>query len=556
MRARIDIAPRVRVRTVGRSVVAIVVVAAAFVAAAAHANGPVPASEAADAPALATSVDEWTRLSQDNPLPPKIDPATGQPHENWCGSEPPAHNWEMENDLALDPTNPDHLVTTWKQDFDDAIVVGYSFDGGKTWGQALPRTSRCSWWLTGRKPAPAYGGNNFEVTNSANDETVSIGPAIGGGSVAYLSSVTMAPQFAMSAALVNRSLDGGRTWSDPVVLDSAVGGAAGESIDWSQVWTDPTLPGQAWALWMVADFRLNTSVLWSAYSEDAGESWSAPVRVTPSANLTTNFVGAFTGQFVRAANGDLLVTYVEVTAPTILELNQGSAKFMVARSTDDGRTWRHPTEAVLASPRGAVIPRVAKAPNGDLYLAWMKPTGTEFAPTVVRSTDNGFSWSAPKPVGDPAPATVTIFSGAPAATNIAVAGDGTIGVAFYDSRHDDPATPALETDYWLRTSRDGGVTWNETHLAGPFDLESAPDEAGHSRESAAASCDPGAAIDLDCHEYGHGVLGDYNGILGTPRGFLVNAVLAHSLRGANFKHPHPRETAYNPTDLFFTRLTW
>lgn len=531
------------------ALLAVSLIAASGLASPLHADG----SGGPAAPG--TRVGEWVRLSRENPLPPKIDPATGVQHENWCGSEPPAHNWEMENDLAIDPTDADHLVAAWKQNFDDAIVVGYSFDGGQSWAQALPRTSRCTWWLTGRKPAPAYGGNDFEVTNSANDETVSIGPAMGGGSVTYLSSVTMAPQFAMSAALVNRSLDGGRTWSDPVVLDSAAGGAAGETIDWSQVWADPALPGRAWALWMVADFRLNTSVLWSAYSGDAGNSWSAPVRVTPATYLTTDFVGAFAGQFVRAENGDLLVTYVEARARTVLELLDGSMRFMVARSTDNGRSWRDPTEAVLASSHGAVLPRVAKAPNGDLYLAWMKPNAmrTEFAPMIVRSTDNGHFWSAAQPVGDPVPDTVTIFNGVPAATNIAVAGDGTVGVAFYDSRRDDPATAPVETDYWLRTSGADAATWTETHLAGPFDLASAPDQAGHSRESAAASCD--TVPDLDCHEYGHGVLGDYNGLVALPRGFIVNAVLAHSLRDANFKHPHPRDPEYNPTDLFFARVT-
>jgi hypothetical protein len=52
--------------------------------------------------------------------------------------------------------------------------------------------------------------------------------------------------------------------------------------------------------------------------------------------------------------------------------------------------------------------------------------------------------------------------------------DGTIGITHYDLRSNtaDPAT--LPTDYWLLRSKDGGKSWRESRVTGPFDLSTAP----------------------------------------------------------------------------------
>jgi hypothetical protein len=51
-------------------------------------------------------------------------------------------------------------------------------------------------------------------------------------------------------------------------------------------------------------------------------------------------------------------------------------------------------------------------------------------------------------------------------------------VTYYDFRNNtaDPAT--LPTDYWLIRSADGGLSWRESHVTGPFDLATAPDAEG------------------------------------------------------------------------------
>jgi len=87
---------------------------------------------------------------------------------------------------------------------------------------------------------------------------------------------------------------------------------------------------------------------------------------------------------------------------------------------------------------------------------------------VSKSTDGGRNWTRPNVV-DTAPAGVSAFNG-----TVAVTGDGTVAVLWYDFRENDSA-PGLPTDVFLRHSHDGGATFvGAQKLAGPFDMEAAP----------------------------------------------------------------------------------
>ena len=63
---------------------------------------------------------------------------------------------------------------------------------------------------------------------------------------------------------------------------------------------------------------------------------------------------------------------------------------------------------------------------------------------------------------------------------IAVNASHAIGVSYYDFRADTPA-PGASTDIWLvrcSATCTNPANWSETPVAGPFDMEQAPDAGG------------------------------------------------------------------------------
>ena len=102
---------------------------------------------------------------------------------------------------------------------------------------------------------------------------------------------------------------------------------------------------------------------------------------------------------------------------------------------------------------------------------------------------------------------------------LAVAGDATAGILWFDFRDFSAGSSTLATDVWFSSSRDRGSHWATRQLAGPFDLRAAP--ASH---------------------YGP-FIGDYMGLVGLPDGF-----------GAAFVQARPA-SRNGPTDVFFLKIT-
>src|SRR5262249_4484961 len=114
--------------------------------------------------------------------------------------------------------------------------------------------------------------------------------------------------------------------------------------------------------------------------------------------------------------------------------------------------------------------RAADSASGKLYVTWQDSRfsgGVRDGIALSVSGDAGVTWSAPKQINQ-APQ-VPAFT-----ASVAVATGGKLGVTYYDLRRDDPsAQNSLATSYWLATSADGGSTWQETALTGPFNLREA-----------------------------------------------------------------------------------
>ncbi len=117
--------------------------------------------------------------------------------------------------------------------------------------------------------------------------------------------------------------------------------------------------------------------------------------------------------------------------------------------------------------------------HGRLYLTWQDHDNNPFGDDLIllsHSDDGGLTWSTPAKVNQTPSGTFTDQAFEPA---VHVNSSGVVAVSYYDFRNDVSNDGALTTDHWIVHSHDGGATWTEDHLGGPFDMHQAPYARGY-----------------------------------------------------------------------------
>lgn len=427
------------------------------------------------------------------------------PFADGCDGEPPTGilyaGAEVEPMIAAAPANPSNLVGAFQQDrWSDGgargLRTGYSFDGGLTWSFAQAAFSRCT------------GGNasNGGDYARASDPWVSIGAdgVVWQSAIAFTGDTFAAGS--SSAILAAHSIDGGRTWSAPATL---IADGSSYLNDKDSITADPFTPGLVYVTWDRIDAS-GHGPSYLARTTDGGVTWE-PARsiYDPGArNQTLN------NQIVVArAAGAAPAAYDFFTEFDTAANGSQSAHLALIRSADGGVSWSGaiPIAAIEAigtydpeNPArklrdGANLGSFAAGPDGELVAVWQDARfsgGVRDGIALSRSADGGLTWSTPVEI-NAVPTTQALL---PAVT---VRSDGTIGVFYYDMRNDTPDPSTLFVDAWFTTSQDG-VHWNETHVAGPFDFDAAPNVEG------------GLFI------------GDYQGVASVPGDFAPFYVLANS----------------------------
>ena len=375
---------------------------------------------------------------------------------------------EVEPHVAVDPTNPNHLVAAWQQDrWSNGGARGLrsaaSFDGGRTWAGSAAAFTLC----TGGDSA---AGTDFQ---RASDPWVSIGAdgvvhqiAIG------FSGVSQTPG-SINAVLASRSTDGGRTWSAPATLirDEGLPFNDKESLT-----ADPTDARFVYAIWdRLAAGRGPT---WFTRSTDGGANWE-PARsiYDPGPGRQT-----INNQIVVLPDGTLVAFFTRLIA--LGSIVQQS--LMTMRSNDRGATWSAPEVLTAVQSRGTRDPdtgalvrdatnlgTIAAGRNGQLAAVWQDArfsAGLRDGIALARSFDGGLTWTVPVAVNQ-------VPGVAAFVPSVHIRDDGAIGVTYHDLRDNTPGA-GLPTSVWLVETADG-TTWRETRLAGPFDLAAAPNANGY-----------------------------------------------------------------------------
>jgi hypothetical protein len=420
------------------------------------------------------------------------------------GFAPPG-NWTIqdagETCVAVNPLNPKNVVALWMGGLIQNIITAASFDGGATWQRSTLPVTQCAGgpYLFAGDPWVSFGadGNLYASALAGNAFSVS--------------GLFLA---------VCKSSDGGLHWSAPVIV--------ADGPDHASITADTTDARFAYAVWDQVSGNRGLSII--SRTTDGGLTWEPPrTLVFPRSQNGIQF-----SQIMVLPDGTLVDIY-EQYFTTLAKKPTTETSLRVLRSTDHGQTWSAPMTAVTMTPlyitastsppngwtyvidpetgqivQDPVNPSFAVDPmNGNLYAAWEDGRFSNFQYNDIAfsmSSDGGFTWSDPIRVNQ-TPLNVPPDNRQSFLPNIAVAGNGTIGVAYYDFRFNTPS-PGLPTDRWLVPCQPSAgrpatnpTSWgNEVRLtAASFDMEA-------------------------CHHWGGAgffFIGDYEGLAGTGAGFVA-----------------------------------
>jgi BNR repeat-like domain len=375
--------------------------------------------------------------------------------------------------ISTDPyTNPDSVHKTEVEPdtfaFGDTIVstfqVGRFFNGGATNIGFATSTDAGKHWRHGFLPGitVAEGG----PYDRASDPVAAYDAKHHVWLISSLGINTTGSPPAPSTVdvLVNRSTDGGRTWSGPVVV------AAQDHFfdkNWTACDNSRRSPFYGNCYTEFDDNTLGDLILMST-SSDGGASWGAP---------KTTADGAFGigGQPVVQRDGRVVVPINGFTDTGFSVLS-----FV---STDGGASWSSTvlvSDAPYHRPNGNVratipLPSVETDRSGKVYVAWPDcrfRTGCTANDMVLTTSTDGLAWSAVRRVPiDPVSSSVDHFVAGLGVDPASAGGSARLGLAYYFYPDAACTTATCQLDVGFLSSANGGATWTRaTQLAGPMNL--------------------------------------------------------------------------------------
>jgi hypothetical protein len=343
---------------------------------------------------------------------------------NWKVNSDSTTQVQNEEQVVVNPSDPDNLVAVWR-DFRlgyRRVGVGYSFDAGITWHDSLLEEPTYPRHSDPGITSDAYG-NFYTVILSYTGSTAE-----------------------PNGLFVFKSEDGGVTWGDPVPV---IDGVAGVFEDKELIGCDRTggaFDGNLYVTW--ARFGQGTDIMCSR-STDGGASFDAPILLSDKSGVQWPVP-------VVGPDGTLYIGWAQYQP----------SRIMIDRSYDGGETFGGDitladTYTAQTELNGGIS--VFSFPamdcditggehDGRLYAAYMDLGGDDYDILFSYSDDRGDSWSPSARINDD-----TYGNGCDQFHPwTCVSPDGVVTVVFYDRRND-PSNMLM--DLYMAQSFDGGLTF-------------------------------------------------------------------------------------------------
>ena len=345
--------------------------------------------------------------------------------------------------IVRNPVEDENLVETNRIDSPAySCSLSVSFDGGGRWTQT---------------PIPAPAGE--EPKCYAPDAAFSANGTL------FVSYVTLKGRAnAPNNVWITRSTDGGKT------LEAPVRAPLGPRSFQVRLTADPTAPNRIFLTWLKADelglytFSNTGNPIMAIRSDDGGRNWTEPARVSSAARERVVAPSPAVGK-----SGQLNVLYLDLR-DDVLDYGgghrgrggppyDGDWQLVLARSTDNGATWRESVVESRLTPTERFIvftpptPSLAVDPDsGRLYAAFQDGRNGDADVMLWTLPEGGGEWTGPVRVND----TPRQDGTSQYLPELSVAPDGRLDVLYYDRRND--RTNVLN-EVSLQSSFDEGKTF-------------------------------------------------------------------------------------------------
>ena len=339
-----------------------------------------------------------------------------------------------------------------------AVQTGRFADGGASNNGWATSTNSGATWTHGFLPGTTVFATPPGIYARVSDPSVAFDAKHNTWLIASLAIQISGGNPVGAAVIVNQSINGGTTWTNPKTVATT-----NQFFDKSWIVCDDTASsphyGNCYAEWDQAGS--SDSVLMST-SSDGGTTWGAAIHPANALGLG--------GQPLVQPNGTVIVPF-EADAGTISAFT----------STNGGTSWNAPVVVATiqeftepANIRTSALPTAEIDSAGKVYVAWEDcrfEAGCSANDIVLSASSNGTSWSAVTRI--PADAVGSgidhIIPGL--AVDKTTSGSTAHLALTYYYLSSASCTTACQLFVGFVSSTDGGATWTtKTQLAGPMKL--------------------------------------------------------------------------------------